>query len=147
MRSKPEQIQAILSNRPGHWARSLLAPGAQMADVQYTDFISVTPDEVVAHVLTHGFDPRGVWTPNDPPGQRDDKHALEPKGAQWITSFTERGSRFDEHTFDRYEDAVRYLVLRLVRSAWTLLNHAYWHRHHPELKRLPEFGTPWPSGS
>jgi hypothetical protein len=143
MRSKTEQIQQILQRNTQTWARSLLAPGEDMADHQYSDFISVTPAEVVAYVLANGFDVRGVWTPNHPRYEKDDKLVVEPQDGRWVCYYTERGDRSEEQTWDTQEEAVRDAVMRLMSSAWTLLNVPYWHRHHPELPRLPDFGQPW----
>jgi hypothetical protein len=145
MLSKAEQIAAILGESTVLWASAQLPPGDDLADHQYPDFISVTPDEVVAHVLAHGFDPRRVWTPKDPPVQKDDRLVVEPKGAGWTTYYTERGDRDDERTYDTREEAVRDAVMRLLEHAWTSLGVRYWHRHHPELDALPGFGEPWPS--
>ena len=147
MRSKSEQIDAILRGNTEAWARSQLTPGDTLTDHQYTDFVSVTPDEVVAHVLANGFDPHTVWTLEDPPSQKDDRLVVEPKGAQWTCYYTERGGRDDERTFDTREEAVRDAVMRLLATAWSALNVRYWHRHHPTLERLPRFGQPWPANS
>jgi len=145
MRSKTEQIEHILRGETETWAHAQLGMGQTLADRQYSDFISVTPDEVVAHVLARGFDPRAVWTQKEHPSQRDNRIVIEPMGAKWATYYTERGSRDDERTFDREIDAVRDVVMRLLDSAWTALNVRYWHRHYPMLERLPDFGEPWPS--
>jgi hypothetical protein len=145
MRSKTEQIEHILRKDTETWARSQLAAGQSLADFKYTDFISATPDEVVAHVLANGFDPSAVWTPGEPNSEKDDKLVVEPQGAQWVCYYIERGVRSEERTFDSREDAVRDAVMRLLDAAWTMLNHRYWHRYHPTLPRMPDFGQPWPS--
>lgn len=145
MRDKTEQIEHILRRDTETWAYAQLATGETLADRQYSDFISVGPDEVVAYVLAHGFDPSTVWTPKVPPAPKDNRIVLEPKGAKWVSYYTERGSRDDERTFDSQVDAVRDVVMRLLESAWVALNVRYWHRHHPTLGRLPGFGEPWPS--
>lgn len=143
MQSKTEQIQQILRRNTQKWARSLLPPGEDMADYQYSDFISVTPDEVVAYVLANGFDPRGVWTHNDPPHEQDDKLVVEPQDGKWVCYYIERDNHSDERTWDTQEEAVRDAVMRLMKAAWTTLNLQYLHRHHPELPRMPDFGQPW----
>jgi hypothetical protein len=145
MRNKTEQIEAILHGKTDAWARTQLTPGDTLADHPYQDFIVVTPEEVVAHVLANGFDPRGVWTPGDPPADKDDRLVVEPKGAQWTSYFAERGDRNDERTFDTREEAVLDAVMRLLSNAWSALNVRYWHRHHPTVERLPAFGQPWPA--
>ena len=144
MRSKDEQIDAILRQRTWEWAHRQLPSGETIDDHPYEHFVSVTPDEVVAHVLAHGFDTRAVWTPGQPPQQKDGSLVVEPSGTRWLVYYTERLQRRDERAFDRYEDAARDAVMRLMDSAWIGLSHRYWHRHHPELPRLPDFGEPWP---
>ena len=144
MRSQREQIEAILHGGVAAWAKEQLAEGESLADRQYRDFIDVTPEQVVEHVLRRGFDGRTVWTPDDPPRLRDNRLVVEPRGAQWICGFTERGDDYDVRAFDRREDAVRDAVARLLVRAWTALNVGYWHKHHPELERLPLFGAAWP---
>ncbi len=145
MRTKTEQIEEILRSNTEAWARSQLPLGDTLADHPYQDFISVTPDEVVVHVLANGFDPRTVWTPGNPPAEKDDRIVVEPKGAQWTCYYTERGGRSDERMFDSREEAVRDAVMRLLAIAWSALNVRYWHRHHPTVERMPAFGQPWPS--
>ena len=144
MRSKTEQIEQILRGNTEPWARSQLAPGEKLEDFQYSDFISVTPDEVVAHVLANGFDPSTVWTPKDPPSDKDERIVVEPEGAKWTCYYSERGGRSDEQTWDTQADAVRDAVMRLLSAAWSALNVRYWHRHHPTVAKLPAFGQPWP---
>ncbi len=144
MLSKPEQIAAILQDNTVPWATKQLPQGDDLDDHEYADFISVTPDEVVDHVLAHGFDPRTVWTPNDPPAQKSDRIVVEPKGAGWTTYYTERGDVDDERTHGTRDEAVRDAVMRLLDRAWTSLNVRFWHRHHARLATLPPFGSPWP---
>ena len=145
MRSTAEQIQAILRENTSSWAKSQLAPGELLDFYQYSDFIDVTPDEVITHVNARGFDPSRVWTHNDPPSEKDDKIVVEPEGGKWTVYYSERGNRSDQRTFDTQAEAVRDAVMRLMSSAWSALNHRYWHRHHPSLPRLPAFGEPWPA--
>ncbi len=98
-------------------------------------------------VLARGFDPRTVWTPRDPPEQRDERLAIEPRDGQWSVHFAERGTRRDERLWLDPQDAVRDVVMRLLHRAWVTLNHRYWHRHHPTLDALPPFGAPWPDAT
>jgi hypothetical protein len=143
MRSKAEQIAELLGGNTVNWAVSQFPADPKLADHQYSDFISVTPDEVVAHVLEHGFDVRAVWTPGHPRPERDDRLVVEPKGAEWACFYTERGSRSRERTYPDKEGAVRDAVMRLLDRAWTSLNSAYWHHHFPKLEQMPDFGEPW----
>jgi hypothetical protein len=145
MRNRTEQIEQILRDDTATWATTQLSPGDALSAHQYQDFISVTPDDVVAHVLVNGFDPSTVWTPNDPEIRKDNRIVVEPKGGRWACYYTERGGRDDERTFDDRAGAVRDAVMRLFDSAWTTLNVDYWHRQHPTLARLPSFGQPWPA--
>lgn len=147
MRSRDEQIEHLLGESTWAWACEQLPRGVSIDDRQYGDFISVTPDEVLAHVLAQGFDPRIVWTPRDPPEQRDERLAIEPRDGQWSVHFAERGTRRDERLWLDPQDAVRDVVMRLLHRAWVTLNHRYWHRHHPTLDALPPFSAPWPDAT
>ena len=144
MRPDDEQIDAILNQNTSAWAREQLGPGEPMDDRDYADFISVTPDAVVAHVLAQGFHSEVVWTPELPPHAREERIVVEPSERGWEVCYSERGMRSDAATHPTYEGAVRDVVGRLFESAWTSLNHRYWHAHHPELTRLVPFGAPWP---
>ena len=73
------------------------------------------------------------------------RFVVEPKGAQWTCYYSERGGRYDEKLHDSREGAARDAVMRLLGTAWTLLNVRYWHKHHPSVERMPAFGAPWPA--
>lgn len=119
------QITAILGPDVFKWAIGMLPPGVTIDDVRYRDLIDVSEDEVVAHVVAHGFDDRVVAED----GVEDDRICIVQAPAGWAVFYTERGRRSDEALFPRRDEAVRDVVRRQMRLARTMLNHRYWHAH------------------
>lgn len=144
MRPEAEQLDAILQQDVSAWVREQVADFSDLDDLDYHDFITVTPEQALARVLREGFPSRVVWSPGMPPHEREDHLVIEPSARGWEVFYYERGDRSAEATHASYEEAARDVVMRLFDSAWTALNHRYWHAHHPELPQLPPFGAPWP---
>ena len=146
MKSPDEQIRAILGTDVYRWARSQLAPGESLEDKQFCDFISVTEDEVIAYVETHGFDPDLVFESRDPKAWRsvpaDDHLCLIDHGGRWEVCYAERGERSQAAEFATRTEAVRNLVRRMMGTAWIGLNAAYRDKHYPG-RVLPKYGEPW----
>lgn len=60
MKSKQEQIEAILSMSTFNWAVKQLSFGKSIDNHRYSDFISVTPDDIENYVKEHGFSKKVV---------------------------------------------------------------------------------------
>lgn len=144
MRSAEEQIEALLRGGVGAWAAEQLDSPGDFDDRDFFDFISVSVDDVVGHVMAHGAPSGAVWLPGHDPVERDDRYVVESDGAAWKVYYAARNRERDRRVFARYDDAVRDAVMRVFDDAWVTLSHNYWHAHHPELERLPPFGAPWP---
>ena len=116
----------------GHLTLGALA--RKYADENY-DFISVTEDEVIAYVETHGFDPDLVFESRDPKAWRsvpaDDHLCLIDHGGRWEVCYAERGERSQAAEFATRTEAVRNLVRRMMGTAWIGLNAAYRDKHYP----------------
>lgn len=120
-----EQVRAILGHDVFKWAVKRLPDGLDIDDVRYRDLISVTEEEVVAHVSASGFDRRVVAEG----AVIDDHICIVQTGREWLVFYTERGKVSEEATFGSRDEARREVVRRLIRLARVMLNHRYWHAH------------------
>lgn len=144
MRSADEQIEALLRGGVGEWAAEQLDTPGDIDDRDFFDFVSVTVDEVTAHVRARNVAGAALWVPGNDPSERDDRYVVEPSGDAWKVYYAARGRERNLRVHANYDEALRDAVSRLFDDAWVALSHNYWHAHHPELERLPAFGTPWP---
>jgi hypothetical protein len=55
MEAEIDQIKAILSANTFHWAIKQLLPNESIDNRQYSDFISVTAEDIYQYVKTNGF--------------------------------------------------------------------------------------------
>ena len=132
MRSRQEQIEAILSWNTFVWAREQLPPGKSMDDFRFRDFISVTEDDVYDFVLSNGFSPR-VVAERDETRRADNKLCIAPlEDGRWIVYYTERGQRSEEVKVPSQAAARHEVVRRLMDNARINLNHRY-RSAHPEM--------------
>lgn len=123
--SDDEQIAAVLGPNIFQWAVRSLPAGVQIDDVRYCDLISVTEDDVFAHVATHGFDPRVVVED----AVFDDRTCIVASALGWRVFYTERGQVSQEATFESKAEARREAVRRQMQLAQIILDHRYRHRH------------------
>ena len=142
MKTKEEQIKAILSWNTFRWACEQLSDSSEIDQKKYADFISVTAEEICEFVRTNGFDDRAVFvcsTQDRWDNFKSDDHLCicEEKGG-WIVFYTERGQRSAEARFSTREQAEAEIVRRLIVSAKVSLNHRYKNAH-------PDLNLPKPS--
>ena len=123
--SAEEQIAAILGPNIFRWAASRLPKGVSLDDVRFRDLISVTENDVRAHVTHHGFDSRVVAED----AVMDDRICIVHSGASWRVFYTERGKASAEAQFESKDSASADVVRRLMRLARINLNSRYWHAH------------------
>ncbi|GIM63595.1 hypothetical protein Pve01_80930 [Planomonospora venezuelensis] len=126
-----DQIQAILGSNIFRWAQSRLPITKTMDDVRFSDFFSVTEDEVYEYVLANGFDGQAVAEGDAASGADDPLCAVPLEDGRWTVYYTERGVRSDEVKVPSHSAARREVVRRLMRSARIDLNHRY-RLAHPE---------------
>jgi hypothetical protein len=137
MKPTEEQIVAILSGNVSEWARSQLGPGQSMDDRRYSDFISVTPEEIEDYVRQKGFP--GTYVKEAPLGHSsvaDDQLCIVEQPSGWEVYYIERGVKSERSYFTAHLDARREVIGRMVESAKVMLNHRYRHAH-PELHLPP----------
>ena len=135
VRSRDEQIKAILSWNVFRWATGRLRDGETMDTVRFRDLIDVTEDDVYEFVLVNGFDERAVIER----GSADNHRCIVPEADdRWSVDYTERGKKSEEVVVSSIADARREVVHRLMVSARISLNHRFKHAH-------PEMSLPKPS--
>lgn len=146
MRSQEEQIEALLRGDLTAWIQEQIMSGAEMDDLNWYDFFSVTPDDLVARVMAKGFPIGAVWEPGHPMELKNERLVVE-RDAQgrWRVYFTERDSVEDERTHATREEAVRDAVSRIVHDAWVSTSANYWHAHHKPGDVFPRYGGALPS--
>jgi hypothetical protein len=123
-----EQIVAILGPDVFKWAVRSLPDGVDIDDVRFRDLISVTEEDLLAHVTSHGFDQR-VVAEN---AVVDDHICIVQADTGWRVFYTERGIVSEEAMFGSRDEARHEVVRRLMRLARIMLNHRYWHAHNLE---------------
>ena len=145
MRSEEEQIEVLLRGDLTGWVQEQIAFGKEMNDRTWYDFLSVTPEQVTAHALARGFPVGAVWSPPQPPTEKNDRLVVEPAAdGAWRVYYTERGEADDERRFATREAAYRDAVDRVMNGAWVRLNHNYWAKHHREGDVFPALGGALP---
>jgi hypothetical protein len=133
LKSKTEQIQVILTGNTFRWAVNQLQPPEIIDEKRYSDFISVTPDEIEAYVKEHGFPEHSVEVIYKGQGVfAEDKLCIVETPPGWEVFYIERGQRSDESSYLSLEEACREVIQRRIKTAKIELNHRF-HNAHPEL--------------
>lgn len=139
MKSKIEQIQAILSWNTFRWAVNQLQSNETIDEKQYSDFISVTPDEIEDYVKAHGFPDRAVKVVGKGKGIfAEDQICIVEVPSGWEVFYMERGQRSEQALLPSFDEAQREVIRRMIETAKIQLNHRYRHAH-------PELNLPRPS--
>ena len=139
MKSKTEQIRAILAGNTFRWAVNQLQPDETINEKRYSDFISVAPDEVEEYVREHGFPQHSVEVIYKGQGVfAEDKLCIVESPPGWDVFYIERGHRSDESSFLSLDEARREVIRRMIETAKIELNHRYRNAH-------PELNLPRPS--
>lgn len=133
MKSKQEQIEVILSMDTFDWAVKQLSIGESIGNHRYTDFISITPEDIENYVKEHGFSEKVVCIFFK--GQvvtADDRICIVETPSTWEVFYTERGHRSEEVSLKSFDEAQQEVIRRLITSAKISLNHRY-KNAHPEI--------------
>jgi hypothetical protein len=131
------QIRAILASGTWEYALAHLSDRETIDDIRFRDLITVSEDDVYAHVLEHGFDERRVSERRADPIMDDGKFCILPsQDGRWRVFFLERGQRSPERVLPSLAAARKHVVHELLRSARISLNHRF-KLAHPELELPP----------
>ncbi len=139
MKPTIEQIQAILSGNTFRWAVNQLQPGETIDEKRYSDFISVTPEEIESYVKEQGFPGRAVKVISKGQGVfAEDQICIVEVASGWEVFYTERGQRSEQMLLSSFEEACREVIRRRIETAKIELNHRYRNAH-------PGLNLPYPS--
>lgn len=137
METQLAQIQAIFAVNTFPWALKQLLPNESIDEKRYSDFITVTAEDLYQSVITQGFPPATVEElALGQPGYLYDGLRIEATETGWEVYGIERDQRSDVQSYPSLEAARREVIRRCLVSAKIMLNHRY-RLAHPELN-LPD---------
>ena len=133
MKTKEEQIQAILSGNTFQWACNQINSVKKMDHKKYDDFISVTEQEIEEYVISNGFgdsvvyenDGTEAWSIYD----AHDRICISQENKQWLVFRMGWEGRLEISMFLEKGDAIREVIKRLINLAKISLNNRYQNAH------------------
>jgi hypothetical protein len=139
MRDKEEQIKAILKGDTFHWALDQLVPGESIENKKYSDFVSVSVEDIYDYVMANGFPLNTVEElRKGEAGYYYDNLRIEEVENGWEVYGIERDRKSVIMLFPSLEEARKETLRRKIVSAKVELNHRYCLAH-------PELNLPKPS--
>jgi len=133
MKSREEQIQAILGQGIFTWACRQLNDPEDIYNHKYSDFINVTEDAIRQYVQRKGLDPKTVVY-----FDHSDRLCILQENGGWKVVWSERGRQSQRTDHKSKEEAELEVIRRLIITAKVELNHRYKGTH-------PELNLPRPS--